>query len=770
MPLPLPPHQEPPDELDELIAPAAPFADRRSAEDGLAHAGDGEAQGDPFATGPYGGHQLGGPVASTAEYDDVDLEAPDDTPEARFPINQARLMRARAAWEGLEGWRRKRELVRNAIAALQWGTYVDADGETIDEEEEIRDQGRIPWVMNRVRPAFRHLKGMFRQSRAELTVFPVDGDDEQTATEIGEALKSVNREEQSHILDADGFGEHAQGAFSIRKATEAWDDEADRFTIADDFVHPCAFFMSRGAADRRLKKLRIIGELHDVAPEEAIAEFCKTPADEVALREVYARSTDLGRSFMEVWDKTTGFDRVDNFDFMVPQDLSTWRIIESWELCGGWREHVYDPSTNARLTIEEWAIALGAEEGEPVSVELVRQLVGLENQARAVTPDPATGEPQPPLVVERKPALWWDFCFLSPTGHVLAQAETPYWHKKHPYSVSLNDFTDGEVFGFLLDLLDPQRQINRLFSQIDALITTSAKGLWAIPRELIPEGMTPASFAKEWTETGNILFYQAEDLAQYGGPAAIKHIQGQSVPASLFQMLTLQDQYVEKTTGMTAATTGAEPQSGTAASLYRQMVEQAATGVADLLESYQEMRQAHEKKKVQLIAQFFDQVRPVRSGPGVLGVTIYNPESVRSLDWDVAIGEVANTATLRMLFEQDAKDFLTAGYLTFPQYLTISSHPRARALLALIQQTNPLMQAGMDPATVDGIVQAAAQGDPAAIALLQQAQNTPGGQAPGGAPTSPAGQAAPPAPKPPPRSDARSAGGKGGPGASSAGR
>lgn len=667
----------------------------------------------------------------------------DDDPDARFKRDERKLMRARAAHDGLRGWRERRALVRDAIARLQWGSYTDPEtGETVSEEAEIRSQGRIPWVMNRVRPAFRHLKGMFRQSASDVTPFPVDGDNAEATNMIAEACRAVNRENETPILDADGAGEHVMGAFAVRKATEAWDSDADRFRIQDDPVHPSMFFMSRDVADRRLKGLRIIGELHDAAPEDVLAEFGGDPADEAAIRRIYESygDDDGYRTALEFADETWGFDGVDEVSFTAPRDRSRWRVVEVYEHVGGRRRFYYDPLENKRLSDLDWCAILSKELGYECTPRELAHRVAEENAGRV-------SEGAPAILEESRYDTWWDVAYLAPTGHVLKEDEVSYWHKSHPYSVSLNELVDGEVFSFLLDILDPQRQINRLFAQIDALINTSAKGLWVVPTQVLAKGQTREQFAAEFTRLGNMMFYDAEKLADYGGTrgaaGAIQQIQGAAVPASIFQFLTLQDQYVEKTTGMTSAVQGQEPSAGTPASLYAQMVQQASTGVVDTIESYREMLRQHEKKKAQLVLQFYDRAVPVRGGPRALGTTTYDPDVVRQFDWDVALGDVAHTATYKMLFEQDLKEFLSAGFLTFRQYLTESSHPRARALLQLVEATNPLAQAGADPAEISAIVEAAAAGDPEAQALLKQAQSAP-------APAPAAGAGAPrPSPTPP---------------------
>ena len=63
----------------------------------------------------------------------------------------------------------------------------------------------------------------------------------------------------------------------------------------------------------------------------------------------------------------------------------------------------------------------------------------------------------------------------------------------------------------------------------------------------------------------------------------------------------------------------------------------------------------------------------------------YDPDRVRNIDADVAIGDVADTVTYRQLWEDRLTEFLQAGHVPFEVFLEESSHPRAQALLARLR-------------------------------------------------------------------------------------
>ena len=80
------------------------------------------------------------------------------------------------------------------------------------------------------------------------------------------------------------------------------------------------------------------------------------------------------------------------------------------------------------------------------------------------------------LLRQRKFEQFWYVKFLTPFGHCLYEGETPYKHEEHPYAITLYPLLDGEVWGFVEDIIDQQRYINRLIIQMDFIMSASAKG------------------------------------------------------------------------------------------------------------------------------------------------------------------------------------------------------------------------------------------------------------------------------------------------------
>ncbi len=664
--------------------------------------------------------------------DDEAYARPGD-PDAHFAQSPSLYEEARRCHGSLDGYRRHRRYIRDNLASLQWGKYVDPEsGEEIDETEELREQGLLPANNNRLRPLLRHVKGRLRENASERTPFAVENDDQERVAVMAEGLRAVRRDQGSRGLDAYGIAELATSGMYVRRAQETWDDDEDRYEVADDAPHPVRFFFDvAGAADHRLKGCTLFGEVLDAHPDEVVAAFADSEAAEAALRAIYGDAVppggqdayDTGYS-PQMYDgrfgERAGYDRHDGVSFDVPDTAGRWRVVLVWRKEARWRTWYADGATGKRFTEDELA-TLVSETGEPLSPDELAAEVEADNAVRETMG-------VPPVEAERRYDRVWVRYFLSPTAHVLQRAEDPYGGR-HGYTVMLCDFTDGEVRGFFDDLIDPQRQINRVFAQVDALISAGAKGMWAVPIEAMPKGMEKEEFANEFNKVGNLFFYSLERLKGFGASAGnlIRSIEPVAIPAALIQHLQLLTDSLDKVGGLSDAAMGRPPSAGTPAALYSQMTAQSSTQHLDLFETFFDGMAEHDANLVRLICQFWDDVRPVRAS-GTQAGQMFDPDMVRDFTWHVSVGRTSETALYRQLFEQDLKELLTAQRLTLPQFLQESSHPRAQALLHLIQVTNPMIAAGaagggmQDPAMIEQYVAAAQAGDPDAIALLRQAQ------------------------------------------------
>lgn len=629
---------------------------------------------------------------------------------------------AQAAYEALLPDRQRYRRARNYLFGDQWSDYMlDENGRTVREEDYIKQEGRIPWRLNHLRPIVRNLKGQLRLNQSDRAAYSINRSDADMGEMLTTALRQVRRINRAEALETDGFQAHlASGKVAFRCGFN-YIPRLNRRDVVVQMVNPLRLFYNSDLTDRRLWDLRLIGQLHDLTVSDVVAAFAaRDRAKARAIEEHYQYQRHQAYSAHHA----VGFDLFDQDSFHQPTNPALCRVIEVWQKESRWVELLHDPL-----------------QGRVLPNCLSRAEIEHENEARR-----AQGLPEL-AVDERYEQVWYGY-YLTPDGHVLWEGVSPFAHQEHPFILGFADFMDGQCAGIMDDLIDQQRLYNRMIQRMDEAIATSVHGTLMVPEEMVPEGMTNDEYAREITRVNGIVFYSLTDNdgLPLNVPAGVRPemVHHQAIPSGAFQWLAQMKQDLETVSGVTGPVMGQTPTSGTSASLYHQQIVQGSTTNIDFFESYLETLAELDRKALSLILQFYDERRSLRTPDGRM--VQFDPERAHELEYDVTIARVADTATYRQLFEADLQRFLNEKRLTFRQYLQASSHPRAEAILRLIDRTNALQTGNpqdlprdvqhaiqemggaetllsADPAVMkNALARAAEAGDADAAALLRQTQ------------------------------------------------
>jgi hypothetical protein len=295
---------------------------------------------------------------------------------------------------------------------------------------------------------------------------------------------------------------------------------------------------------------------------------------------------------------------------------------------------------------------------------------------------------------------------VTPEGYVLDSGESPYEHESHPYTLRLFPLIDGEIWGFMEDVIDQQKMINRQVALIDFVISAGAKGVLMVPEDMKPDGWTEADFASQWVKHNGVIFYKP----------SIKHnhmptqITNNSLPAGATELLQLQLGLIKEISGVTGAIQGQTPAAGTPASRYAMESQNAATSSKDYFEHFFSARKKRDEKILKNIKQFYQEERYIN----VSGVdysdtaSTYQPELVSDIDFDLVIGKSANAPVFRMMIDDILMKFVDSGQIDLPMFLENTSLPFAEKLLQQIKEKQEAMMQ-------QGMVQ-----DPRAAKMMQQ--------------------------------------------------
>lgn len=614
---------------------------------------------------------------------------------------QAILMEAQNYYNAMYRFRKDRERNKRYNYGDQWGDIVCVGGKKMTEEQYIMSQGNIPLKTNLIRRLVRNVIGVYRSQATEPTCVARDRDEQQQAETMSTVLQYNMQLNRMTELYARTMEEYLISGMVVHRKWYGWRN--DKMECWTDYVQPNNFFIDNNMRDLRMWDCSFVGEIHDISFDQLCEQFAKSPEDYASLAEIYRQARDKGAS-THAWEEFGYARDCINTDFLTPRDESRCRVIEVWrkESKPRYRCHDYNSGEIFKIDVEDY--------GTMVEAENMRRLAQAESAGIPY-------EEIPFIKAEWFMDSYWYFYYLSPLGDILAEGETPYEHKGHPYVFKAYPFIDGEIHSFVADVIDQQRYTNRLITLNDWVIRASAKGVLLIPDECIPKGVTPEEFADTWAKFNGVVVYTPGKTG-----AVPQQVANNSTNIGVHEMLNLMLKFFEDISGVNGALQGKPGYAGMSAALYNQQTQNATTSLLDLLDSFQEFVRDAAYKDVKNIQQFYDQKRTVNIA-GRAGVhVVYDPMKLRDVEMDISVVPSQATPAYRAM----ANDFLMQLFekqaISLEQMLQSGNFPFADALLQSIRSQREQMEQGQMPDEISPELMQQAQQDvnPETMKLLQR--------------------------------------------------
>jgi hypothetical protein len=619
--------------------------------------------------------------------------------------NMDLLEECRRYWESLRDFRDRRLRNRKYYRGDQWSDMIkDPDSDDfITEETYLMNQGKVPLKQNQIRQLVKNLIGQYRSNPSKSLVIS-RGREQASETEmLTNALQCALENNTVKELDAREFEEFAISGAPWQKVGYKYWKERNLEDLYIENVNVTRLFFNTDVSDIRLTDMRLVGEIIDTTVDDIVSTFSKSPADEKRIREIYAGMVTKDY----IADQGLSADRIDNLDFYIPTDPNKARLYEIWKLRGEWRTYAHDPLDGSYNIVPYTIKEIAAQNSERIRLGM----------------DQGIPEEEIPLIeAEPKFEEYWYVKFLTPFGHVLYEGETPYAHEEHPYAGILYPLLDGEVWGFVEDIIDQQRYINRLIILMDFIIAASAKGVLMIPEDVIPEHMSEKDFANEWRAFNGTIVYTPKPHGQVP-----QQISANSTQIGINEMLALQMQLLQEVSGVRGAIQGEKAASGTPASLYAQEAQNATMNTLDYMMSFQNFIRKRDTKALKVITQFYKEKRYLAiNGRSVSEDSrIYDPERVKNLAWDVVVAQGTDTPVYRQIIDETLMKLLEGQLIDLKMFLEHTSLPFADKLLASVKaQEEQMMNQGGAPGQVQlppELLAQAGQADPKAMELAQRA-------------------------------------------------
>jgi hypothetical protein len=598
------------------------------------------------------------------------------------------LAMAQTYWSNMDDFRRERERNKRYTYGDQWDDTITVDGCRMTEGEYIQKQGNVPLKNNLIRRLVRNVIGVYRSQSKEPVCNARDRDEQKLGETMSTVLQYNMQLNRMNELYARTMEEYMVGAFVVHRKWYGWrNDKLDCWT---DYVNPNRFFVDTNMRDFRGWDVTCCGEIHDISFGDLLGQFAQAPSDYERLANIYRAANNM-RGFVSARASFGVSTRRKDIDFLLNTDESLCRVIEVWrkETKPRYRCHDYNNGDVFKIDVNDKKALV-----DDVNQQRLEQGLSLGMAKEDI-----------PLVkAEWFVDSYWYYYYLTPFGDILAEGETPYAHKSHPYVFKAYPFIDGEIHSFVSDVIDQQRYANRLVTMYDWIMRASAKGVLLVPDECLGD-QSPEDFADAWTRFNGVVLYHAKP-----GVPAPTQVANNSTNIGISELLNLQLKFFEDISGVHGALQGRQGTTGTSGTLYAQQAQNATTSLLDLLDSFSQFVVDAAYKDVKNIQQFYDQKRTFNIAGRQATQIEYDPEKIRDTEFDLSIVESTATPVYRQIANDYLVQFWQSGQITLQQLLEVGDFTFADQLLQSIKSQQQQMQQGQTP-----------EGVP--LELMQQAQN-----------------------------------------------
>ncbi len=584
------------------------------------------------------------------------------------------LFRGMNCWANLDRFRRDRQRAKRYCYGDQWKDRVpNGMGGTQTEEDYIRKQGSIPLKNNLIRRLCNNVEGVLLGQDTQPVCKARDRAEQAEAEVLTTALECNWELNGMTELNAMAFEEFLISGMVVQRKCYEWrGDRADCWT---DLVNPGYFFVDGNIRRADGKDASLVGEIHDISFGELCTKFAHSADDYARLKGIYAASANP--AMLDALADEFGYNHALNCDYFIPRDPQLCRVLEIWTKECKPRYRCVDPLEGAmfKCDVEDYAA-------------LVKQV---NEERRAEGKRLGYAEEDIPLIEsEWCIDTYWYYRFLTPTGEVLDEGESPYDHKGHPYVMKFYPFIDGELHSFVSDVIDQQRYVNRLITLYDWIMRNSAKGVFFCPDDCLPSDMTWEDFAEEVTKAGGLVRYKVRPHGQVPHQVAVN-----STNIGIGDLLQIQLKFFEDISGVNGALQGKPGYSQVSGVLYAQQTQNATTSLARLLQSFGGFVRDSAKMDVKNIQQYYTQQRFLSIAGADPDRKPFDPARLSDIDTDIKISESPASPTTRTAANAFLIEAWRMNQISLEQLLETGDFPFADRLLASVRAQQNAMQQQM---------------------------------------------------------------------------
>ena len=592
-----------------------------------------------------------------------------------FGRNETLLQRCNMAWENLRDARNVRERVKEYCYGDQWGDVINTSKYgLITERDYMSRNGEVPLSNNIMISLLNSIVGLYAKQGTEPVCFARTHGSQWLSDMMSATMQCNWQNTQMEDLLKHGFEEFliGGGIFS-RETYERRDDLMDSWTDLSDLN----YMFWEGGSDARNNDFDLIGQLHDISPEDLYHLFAKKEYGQTvdSLNKIY------GKLLSDCNDvQQNERNDLDNINFTSPSQHRMCRVIEVWTKETKNRYQCWDPiakeSGDSYYRIEDDKKSLNEIYRKNAERKEQYDSVGVPEEDRAY------------IKLEPIVDKYWYYTFMAPDGTILCEGESPYDFKSHPYCVKLFPYINGEIHPYMSFVIDQQRYINRLIVLDDIMMRSSSKGITLVPDSIVPENMGRSGFVDQLNSPNPVVFYNDKKSNPNAKPEVVT---SGATNIGTNELLQIELNLIRDISNVSGALQGKTPTSGTSASSYAMQSQNATTSLYSILKDYSTFVEKIAQKKCSNIKQFYED-----------GRLIYNKDYNEQIEYDklsasnvkfmISIKESEATAAYQMNVNDRLDKLLQDGQIDIIQYLSNINAPFADKLLQSVEKRQQEMQ------------------------------------------------------------------------------
>lgn len=590
-----------------------------------------------------------------------------DKDREQMRSNQNLLLLCKQYWDGLYAMRQTARNNRKMLQGYQW---------TRDEIEKINRQGQRPITHNIISQIMANLNGQYLASKGQPVAIARKRDCATEGKMMSLAIEHVVKVNDEDVQDAKQFSRLAISGVICSRVDFGYLSEKDRSDVIITNVNPHTLFFNPSIDDGKTDNINLIGTINEDSLDGMIVNFAKDEQDAEVIKKIYNwddKGQDKYLRQMYSFTRDQNSEHIDNIDFLESAGEGLCRYYEVW-------------TKERRLVVRYHDTANGESGTSDLSLKEIEQ-INKERVAQAEEEGVLLGDV--PLIHARQRYEYrWVYRYITPTGYILQQGESPFAHQSHPYVLAFYDVMDGNIQPVISNITELQREINHLYMQADFMNGNGAKGALFFDKKIFASsGISPEDVQRGWSAFNTAFGVDVPQGKSLDGLIRQFYTSGNVAPIlNMYQNNVMMAQQI---IGVNPAIQGQAPSSGTPTSRYLMESQNAQLNSKPFIETMAKFKERKYNKVLKLIQQYYDE--PMFEEVAGKENLAYNPD-IKDIDFDLSLTQEITAGNYSITEDDKLFALVQQGALPFDMYCELSHSGFAKQALELIKQRQQQMQ------------------------------------------------------------------------------